>query len=108
MKIFVSGTVNTGAVAGAHRVLFGGDVKTSGSFLVTNDLASPITSVPTIEGYECVLADSMTLEVEVDKGQSLNEVFVSLSAHDVSVVSMRTKTNRLEELFVTMTSEGNQ
>ena len=72
------------------------------------DLASPITSVPTIEGYECVLADSMTLEVEVDKGQSLNEVFVSLSAHDVSVVSMRTKTNRLEELFVTMTSGGTQ
>jgi ABC-2 type transport system ATP-binding protein len=72
------------------------------------DLASPITSVPTIEGYACVLADSMTLEVEVDKGQSLNEVFVSLSGHDVSVVSMRTKTNRLEELFVTMTSGGTQ
>ena len=53
-----------------------------------------------------MFADAMTLEVKVDKGQSLNEVFVSLSAHDVSVVSMRTKTNRLEELFVTMTSGG--
>ncbi len=72
------------------------------------DLASPIDSVPTIEGYECVLADVTTLEIEVDKGQSLNEVFVSLSAHGVSVVSMRTKTNRLEELFVTMTSGGTQ
>jgi ABC-2 type transport system ATP-binding protein len=68
------------------------------------DLASPIDAVPVIEGYECVLADSMTLEVEVDKGQSLNEVFLALSARDVSVTSMRTKTNRLEELFVTMTS----
>ena len=72
------------------------------------DLASPIDSAPSIEGYECVFADAMTIEVKVDKGQSLNEVFVSLSAHDVSVVSMRTKTNRLEELFVTMTSEGMQ
>jgi ABC-2 type transport system ATP-binding protein len=72
------------------------------------DLASPIDAVPVIEGYECILADSMTLEVEVDKGQSLNEVFASLSAHNVSVVSMRTKTNRLEELFVSMTSGGAQ
>jgi ABC-2 type transport system ATP-binding protein len=70
------------------------------------DLASPVQSVPTIDGYECVLADPMTLEVEVDKGQSLNEVFAALSAHEVSVISMRTKTNRLEELFVSMTSGG--
>ena len=70
------------------------------------DLASPVQSAPTIDGYECVLADPMTLEVEVDKGQSLNEVFAALSAHEISVVSMRTKTNRLEELFVSMTSGG--
>jgi len=70
------------------------------------DLASPVQALPTIDGYECVLADPMTLEVEVDKGQSLNEVFAALSAHEISVVSMRTKTNRLEELFVSMTSGG--
>ena len=70
------------------------------------DLASPVQALPTIDGYECVLADPMTLEVEVDKGQSLNEVFAALSAHEVSVISMRTKTNRLEELFVSMTSGG--
>ena len=62
--------------------------------------------MPVIDRYECVLADPTTLEVEVDRGQSLNEVFVALSAHGVSVTSMRTKTNRLEELFVTMTSSG--
>lgn len=72
------------------------------------DLASPVHSVPQIDGYECVLADPMTVEVEVDKGQSLNEVFVALSAHEISVISMRTKTNRLEELFVSMTSGGSQ
>ena len=70
------------------------------------DLAEPVLSMPVIDGYECVLADPTTLEVEVDRGQALNEVFVALSANGVSVTSMRTKTNRLEELFVTMTSGG--
>jgi ABC-2 type transport system ATP-binding protein len=70
------------------------------------DLAESLAVAPLIEGYESVLADSNTLEVEVDRGQSLNEVFSALSANGVSVTSMRTKTNRLEELFVTMTSEG--
>lgn len=67
------------------------------------DLAEPLAETPMIAGYECVLSDPQTLEVEVDKGQSLNAVFLALSAHDVAVTSMRTKTNRLEELFVRMT-----
>lgn len=70
------------------------------------DLASPVQSVPQIDGYACMLADPMTVEVEVDNGQSLNAVFAALSAHGVFVISMRTKTNRLEELFVSMTSGG--
>ena len=71
------------------------------------DLADPLTEVPIIEGYECLLASPQTLEVEVDQGQSLNAVFSALSSRNVSVTSMRTKTNRLEELFVTMTSGSN-
>jgi len=71
------------------------------------DLADPLTEAPIIEGYECLLASPQTLEVEVDQGQSLNAVFSALSSRNVSVTSMRTKTNRLEELFVTMTSGSN-
>ena len=70
------------------------------------DLEKPVSEAPLIEGFECILSDPSTLEVEVDRGQSLNEVFLALSNHSVSVTSMRTKTNRLEELFVSMTSEG--
>ena len=70
------------------------------------DLASPVQSVPTIDGYECVLASPMTLELEVDKGQLSTEVFAALSAHEVSVISMRTNTNPLEALFVLITSGG--
>ena len=69
------------------------------------DLEKPVSEAPLIEGFECILSDPSTLEVEVDRGQSLNEVFLALSNHSVSVTSMRTKTNRLEELFVSMTSE---
>jgi len=71
------------------------------------DLAEPLTNAPDIAGYECVLSSPQTLEVEVDKGQSLNAVFAALSAHEIAVTSMRTKTNRLEELFVNMTQGSN-
>lgn len=72
------------------------------------DLVAPLAKPPLIDGYECALVDPLTLEVEVDKGQSLNAVFQSLSAHQIEVSSMRTKTNRLEELFVSMTQGGSQ
>ena len=68
------------------------------------DLEQAVSEAPKIPGYECVLADAHTLEVEVDKGQTLNAVFQALTEHGVQVTSMRTKTNRLEELFVNMTS----
>jgi ABC-2 type transport system ATP-binding protein len=42
------------------------------------------------------------LEVSIEKGQSLNQVFTQLSAQQVEVRSMRTKSNRLEELFVNL------
>jgi len=43
--------------------------------------------------------DSHSIEVEVHKSQSINEVFDSLNEQNIKVVSMRNKTNRLEELF---------
>ena len=47
-----------------------------------------------------VLVDDRTLEVEVSKDRSLNDIFVRLAAQGVDVVSMRNKVNRLEELFM--------
>ncbi|ETI57990.1 ABC transporter ATP-binding protein [Marinomonas profundimaris] len=44
--------------------------------------------------------DATTIEVEVIKGQSINAIFKALDAISVNVVSMRNKSNRLEELFV--------
>jgi ABC-2 type transport system ATP-binding protein len=67
------------------------------------DSASKLQSVPTIAGYDVHQIDELSIEVEVERGQSLNEVFQMLSAQNISIVSMRNKANRLEELFVSMT-----
>ena len=40
------------------------------------------------------------LEVEVPKGKSLNELFVLLSQEQITINSMRNKSNRLEEFFI--------
>lgn len=58
------------------------------------------TAAPQIPGYEMKLAEAHSLEVELEKGRSLNELFDLLTDAGVQVVSMRNKTNRLEELFV--------
>lgn len=44
--------------------------------------------------------DEHTLEVDIPKSKSLNQVFAQLSEQGVEVLSMRNKTNRLEALFV--------
>ncbi|WNO09954.1 ABC transporter ATP-binding protein [Teredinibacter sp. KSP-S5-2] len=64
------------------------------------DLQSPISQVPQLDGYSVTLMDELCLEVTVEKGQSLNEIFDQLSQQGVKIVSMRNKVNRLEELFV--------
>jgi ABC-2 type transport system ATP-binding protein len=55
---------------------------------------------PSLPGFRTTLPDDHTLEVEVSKGQSLNDIFAQLSAQGVQVNSMRNKVNRLEELFI--------
>jgi len=64
------------------------------------DLGSDVADSFTLEGYPTRVVDTRTLEVTVQKGQSLNAVFEALSAASLPVVSMRNKANRLEELFV--------
>jgi len=64
------------------------------------NLGSSLSEPPDIPGFRAKLADDHTLEVEVSKGQSLNEIFARLSAQGIEVNSMRNKVNRLEELFI--------
>lgn len=70
------------------------------------DTEKVLPSTPVIPGYQVKRVDEHALEVEVERGQSLNQIFQALSAQDITIVSMRNKANRLEELFVSMTGSG--
>jgi ABC-2 type transport system ATP-binding protein len=63
-------------------------------------LRNPVHSVPQLAGYRVALVDDHTVEVEMSKEQSLNDIFARLSGQGIDVVSMRNKVNRLEEMFM--------
>jgi ABC-2 type transport system ATP-binding protein len=63
-------------------------------------LRNPIQQAPLLAGYRVALVDDHTLEVEMSKEQSLNDIFSRLSGQGIDVVSLRNKVNRLEEMFM--------
>ncbi|WP_256692838.1 ABC transporter ATP-binding protein [Histophilus somni] len=60
------------------------------------------SSTPKVDNYNVTIIDELTMEVEVKRGQGLNQLFSQLSEQGIIVLSMRNKANRLEELFVSM------
>jgi ABC-2 type transport system ATP-binding protein len=70
------------------------------------NLLDPRSSPPELAGFKAVLSDDHTLEVEMSKTQSLNDIFAQLSAQGIVVTSMRNKVNRLEELFMRLTGDS--
>ncbi|WP_447555777.1 ABC transporter ATP-binding protein [Vreelandella sp. EE22] len=72
------------------------------------DLAAPVERVPEVEGFEFQQIEPSQLSVAIHRGQELNAVFNGLSAQGISVVSMRNRANRLEEMFVSMVEGGQQ
>ncbi|QDH71603.1 ABC transporter ATP-binding protein [Marilutibacter alkalisoli] len=64
------------------------------------------TALPAIEGTTIIAPDDHTLDVEMPRSMDLNRVFAALGEAGIRVRSMRTKSNRLEELFVRMTGEN--
>ncbi|MFT7053738.1 MAG: ABC-2 type transport system ATP-binding protein [Psychromonas sp.] len=67
----------------------------------------PIENTPRSEHFIITKVDNITLEIEVKKGQSLNNIFAELTTQGVRVNSLRNKSNRLEELFVGLVEKGN-
>ncbi|MEI8096907.1 MAG: ABC transporter ATP-binding protein [Candidatus Moraniibacteriota bacterium] len=49
--------------------------------------------------------DSKTIEMTVGKDETVNDAIIALNRLDIRVVSMRNKTNRLEELFLDLTKK---
>lgn len=69
------------------------------------DLDHPLTNID-LDGYRFRLVDDVTMEIEVRRGQSINDLFQLLSQQKIIISSMRNKTNRLEELFVHLIAEN--
>ncbi|QCK23686.1 ABC transporter ATP-binding protein [Enterococcus faecium] len=70
------------------------------------DLA-PYDTKPVIEGYACTFEDEQTIAVEVERNQGVNGIFDQITRQGIKVLSMRNKSNRLEELFLKITEENN-
>ena len=62
--------------------------------------------LPSVAGVQFQAPNDHTLELEMPRSMDLNGVFAALSGAGIRVRSMRTQTNRLEELFVRLTGEN--
>ncbi len=74
-------------------------------FLFDIDGALPAV-LPEIEGATLVAQDDHTLDLDMPRAMDLNRVFAAFADAGIRVRSMRTKSNRLEELFVRLTGQG--
>lgn len=72
----------------------------SESFIL--DVSPNLQEIPVIADYKISLEDEHSLVVEIKKGQTINELFSKLDDLNIKVSSMRNKTNRLEEMFISM------
>jgi len=70
------------------------------------DTREEIVDVPELDSYTLLKIDTHTLAVEVAKEKGLNKLFSQLSDHGITILSLRNKTNRLEELFIDMVNEN--
>lgn len=71
------------------------------------DLKLPNSVAPVIQGYDCHMRDTSTLQVDIPKQSGINNLFKQLSEQNVEVLSMRNKSNRLEELFISLLENNN-
>lgn len=64
------------------------------------DLAEPLMTAPTIDGCRIELVSDKVLDVSIPKEIGLNMLFNQLTAQNIQVMSLKNKTNRLEQLFM--------
>ena len=70
------------------------------------DLKNTRSAPVELVGYPSQLLDNHTLEVQVDKAVGITGLFTQLATQNIEVVSLRNKTNRLEELFVSLVEKN--
>lgn len=64
------------------------------------DLEKPINPNTQLKPYQYRIIDDTTVEIELPRGQTINELVNVLNQHHINIYGIRNKTNRLEELFI--------
>jgi ABC-2 type transport system ATP-binding protein len=70
------------------------------------DINQSLNEPPSIDEFEIHLEDSSTLNVAIQRDQSINSLFKKLSDQGIEVSSMRNESNRLEEMFIEMVKKS--
>jgi ABC-2 type transport system ATP-binding protein len=72
-------------------------------------LRDSLEETPRLTGFDNIVRrDQHSIEVEVPESMSINDMIRELEANGIVVQRLRNKVNRLEELFVKMTSKTDQ
>jgi ABC-2 type transport system ATP-binding protein len=69
------------------------------------DVRGDVPQALNIPGFPCERIDEHSIEVVVDRAQDINALFSHLSDQGIVVNSMRNKSNRLEEMFVSLLTQ---
>ncbi len=74
------------------------------------DLAEPLAYKPELEGCQIEAFSDKTLSISVPKSVGLNALFEQLTAKNIKILSLKNRSNRLEQLFMDLidskTKEG--
>ena len=71
------------------------------------EVNQPLSYAPDLSPFACRLNQEGNLEVDLPRGESLNRIFEKLGTASIMVTSMRTRANRLEELFINLVEKSN-
>ena len=69
------------------------------------DLKQTPATPPLLDGFTIVSCSEERLEVEMAVGDNMNILFQQLAAQGLEVISLRNKTNRLEEFFLRLVGQ---
>ncbi|MEK7547156.1 MAG: ABC transporter ATP-binding protein [Patescibacteria group bacterium] len=74
------------------------------------DLTKPVppAALAALASYKAKKVDENTIEAEIGEGRGLNDAILALHRHDLKIESIRSKTGRLEEVFVKLTSNNDE
>ena len=70
-------------------------------------LANSIDEIPDCKDYSVRKIDDTTLEADINATKNISGLFAILNDCGIEVISMKNKTNRLEQLFIAMLNNNN-